>query len=191
MGQGDMVWLASGPRWLLGVGREDYKPDVSMSDMDALYKNRRLFNKSSLSTNKSIPQGARGHQSVSRLNRIVVNPMALALFVAAKKLSGGKFKASWAVGWDFLKPSAKLPKWVGKHVTNGTAPGAFISELGHSWLGKLTFISHAPGCEDEKNFQKFRAALRHRAAAMKADMKNLSRGAYNKSGFVKKWLATT
>ena len=189
-GHGDMIWLASGPRWLLGVQPLNYHVQDTVADMGKLYRRVKVGG-SQVKENAQTQIGVRGPQSVYKWNRLVVKRAAMRDFVALLKKSGGKFKASWAVAWDYLQPAGHLPQWVKKHVDARTAPGRFEGQIGLPGIAaKFTFISNAPGCTKEEIVNIYRGALMHRIEAMKADLKNMAAGAYNRSGFKQKMPAT-
>jgi hypothetical protein len=176
------VWLLAGPDFLIGTQPINMHTLDSVDDLERIYRTSNQL--TAQIKEKSLTKiGMHGKQDVYRWNRLIVARKTLSAFQARQKLKGGAFKAAWALAWDTLRTGSRLASWVRRHIDNRTAKGSYIDMLSAPGKSFFTFINRSPGSTDERNLQKFRAALIHRTEAMLADLKNQMRGAYRRAGF--------
>lgn len=175
-GTGMMVWLFSGPLFLLGADRRNYMPDIGSSEMRRLYAIRARQGSFGRRYDRI---GKRDPQPVIKLNRIVVSRGALREFNRSLRNSFGKLKGAWSTGWDFIGVKSRLPNWIRRHQNNGK--GSYLLTRGEN--PTLTLVNRSNGVESEYSRRAITHALRKRAGAIAADIRNQLRGNYRKAGF--------
>lgn len=180
-GNGGVVWIGAGPRFLTGVNRNLYRPGASVGEMGSMYKARfrkmgaawQTHGKSKHGRKRGAALGKRGDQHVQFLNRVVVSVGALNKFKAEKRKTVGRLKASFALGWSHVKTKAKdLPKWVRERIQDGSARGSYIDGLGIKGYPTFTIISNQSGCNSKLAREAVRRALIVRIEKIKSDFKN-------------------
>jgi hypothetical protein len=180
------VWIMASPRQLTGVRERNYHPNDTVADLQRLF--HKTQNSGVIRGNKYLPldwkKRKRGGQVVQELNRIVVKRGVLNQFRIWLKKRAGILGGSWAVAWNAILPKGKTPPiYKFKHVQDGTARGAYIDGLGIPGKATFTLINRAAGVEQPSQLKMLAGVLKHRAEAMKADAKNMLRGAYTRAGF--------
>lgn len=175
-GKNGITWLYSGPQFILGVNNEDYQPGKSASDLRAIYKTASRKG----SFGKRYERiGKRGGQAAIRVKRMVVGRQNLRALIKQIRDSFGKLKGAWSEGWDFFGVKFPLPGWIRRH--QGKGRGSYLLTKGEK--SSLTLINRAHGVESEYSRRAITHALRRRAGAIQADIRNQIRGAYRKAGF--------
>lgn len=163
-GAGDFVWLAAGPRFLVGVDKVHYLPKATEQDMSAVFKashgrehgKRRLY------------RALRGRQAVYELNRFVVPRAAFMRFMKAAQDRIGRLRASFYASHYILKPKGrKPPGWVMRHLLTGNAGGTYLDATTDDVNPSFTIISKARGCESKHARETIFKVLRVRV--MKAE----------------------
>jgi len=188
------VWLMATQWNLTGVKPYDYHLEDSVEDMKRLfhktkprgerYENLGIRKQSTASLVFRVAGQGKSPQLVRRLNRIVVKRGVYKEFLSWMKTRAGILGGSWVVSWNVLQPKGrKPPAYKFRHVENGTAKGTYIDGLGIPGKATFTLVNRATGCEQPKQIEMVRSRILFRIEMMKADMKNLIRGAYRKAGF--------
>lgn len=148
-GGGHTRWLYAGPDYLVGVNREDFKPDIDEASIHQAYK--RI--KSNVRGNAYLEamdgkfRAQRGRQHVMILNRIVVLRKTLAALI--RRLSGrvGRMRATIAFTAHMFGES-RIPQWISRHFDGAQSSGKAIfepSELNNGDAPSITFGSRSPG----------------------------------------------
>jgi len=178
------TWLMASPTVLLGTRNQNAHLEDSVGDVQRLF--HRTQKAQVIKGKKYIDRGKRGRQSIAELNRIVVRRGVFSRSLAWLKSRAGILGGSWAIAWDVLRPGGRRPPaFKMRHVATGHAKGTYINGLGVPGKASFTLINRATGSESQKSLAMISGALRHRAEAMKVDMKNILRGAYKRAGFSK------
>lgn len=153
----EMVWLASGPKWVVGVDPNFFRPQESVEGMRYIYRtNRGKMGK------RFTDLGLRGKQAVRRLNRFVVSKSTISKFAKLRQSMVGGLKASFAVAWynAIAAPKrARLPAWIQKILQNRKAKGTFINATNNKTRPQFTIVSRAPGCSSPAAIRIARWAL--------------------------------
>ncbi len=158
-GDGNMVWLNSGPQFLTGIRRERYNPNVqSIRDMYRAY-----MKVPGLSLGKKYVRiGSHGKQAVNEINRIMVKRGLFNEFAAFVKGLLGIMKASWWVTAKKIDPSLVGPQWIERHVAKNKRAISDMSGLANTDMPTAVFGSSAPGIEKFADEIKFAVKVREK-----------------------------
>ncbi len=178
-GRAGMTWLYSTPKTIVGALNSDIQPNISAIEA------RRI-----LSESRNQPRGKawiklkeRGKQTVQQWNRVLIGRSKLEAVAKMVYERFGLQKAAWAVGWDVLKVSGRLPNWIRKHIVSGAAKGVLVNRLANPEKPYLQLISRATGVEHAKSLLAIRAAVKKRYASLLKDMRLYLNGTKKAAGF--------
>lgn len=173
-----MRWLYAGPKYVVGVFPDDFRPSISGTEMQREMNELRRGHFRGAAWHEV---GKRGTQHVYRVNRTVVRRGDLSNLRKQVVNSFGKLKASFAVDWEKFRIARPLRRWIARHVP--TAKGRTVDMSKAPDDPYVEIISSARGVSSERALKAIRAAVRKRTGAMLADLRNQLNGAYKRAGF--------
>lgn len=190
------VWLMAGPNFLMGVNQKNYRPDTTLAEMQREFYTLKGVNPGKAWKDVGVRElkhtaraKAKGgdRQHIIDANRVMIKRRVYLQFRTWLKTRVGILGASWAAAWDHLGIKGREPAaFKMKHVRDGTHRGNFIDGLGIPGKATFTIITRAAGCEHSNSLRMVGAVLAHRTEAMRADIKNILSGAYNRAGWSKR-----
>lgn len=170
-------WLYAGDKYLVGAYPDDWKPGMSVVEMQremSAYRNG-LFRGAGWHKLKK-----RGNQYVYRINRTIIRRGELEKLRKQITANFGKLKASFAVDWEKFQIARALPAWIRKHLPE--AKGRTL-DMAFGSRPFVELISNAHGVTKPQAIKAIQAATKKRVAAMAADIRNQLKGVYKRAGF--------
>lgn len=173
----EMRWIYAGPKYLVGVFKDDWKPSMGVVEMQRemnAYRNGHFRGAGWHQTKQ------RGAQHIYRVNRIVVRRSQLEMLRKQISANFGKLKASFAVDWEKFNIARALPAWIRKHVA--AARGRTL-DMTSGPKPFVEMVSNAAGVSKPQAVKAIRTAVKKRVGAMTADIRNQLNGVYKRAGF--------
>ncbi len=168
----EWLYMDKGQKYLVGTHRTNLQPGLKGA---ALLKRMFVEKKLKGKGRRWLNVGNRGRRSVWLIDKPIITTAEKQRLVEYTQKSFGKLKASFAVGWDWLKIRGVKPRWIFQHVRSGKARGRIIPNIQGN-RPSVTIISNATGCESEQALHLIRGALISQAEKMKADIRHYATG---------------